>query len=132
MRMCRCCTNGTYSNWISKCEGNRYRLAHPLSIVRLSSSFSCLADCSQLLLKDIRYSSPVPAHSSREQPGPPVNDYRGWGTPSHRLGRIHPYVRSCSATGTDRERSGWRTSGPTGRPNRCGMPVDERPEELSY
>ena len=42
-------------------------------------------------------------------PGPPVYDYRGRGTPSHRLGRIHPYVRSCSATGTDRERSGWRT-----------------------
>ena len=30
-------------------------------------------------------------------------------TPSHRLGWIHPYVRSCSAAGTDRERSGWRT-----------------------
>ena len=39
----------------------------------------------------------------------PVYDYRGRGTPSHRLGRIHPYVRSCSATGTDRERSDWRT-----------------------
>ena len=25
------------------------------------------------------------------------------------IGRIHPYVRSCSATGTDKERSGWRT-----------------------
>ena len=42
-------------------------------------------------------------------PGPPVYDYRGRGTTSHRLGRIHPYVRSCSATGTDRERSDWRT-----------------------
>ena len=42
-------------------------------------------------------------------PGPPVYDYRGRGTPSHRSGRIHPYVRSCSATGTDRERSDWRT-----------------------
>ena len=42
-------------------------------------------------------------------PGPPVYDYRGRGTPSHRLGRIHPYVRSCSATDTDRERSDWRT-----------------------
>ena len=37
-------------------------------------------------------------------PRPPVYNYRGRGTPSHRLGRIHPYVRSCSATGTDRER----------------------------
>ena len=27
-------------------------------------------------------------------PGPPVYDYRGRGTPSRRLGRIHPYVRS--------------------------------------
>ena len=44
-------------------------------------------------------------------PGPPVYDYRGRGAPSHCLGRIHPYVRSCSATGTDRERPGsdWRT-----------------------
>ena len=41
-------------------------------------------------------------------PGPPVYDCRGRGTPSHRLGRIHPYVRSCSATGTDRERSDGR------------------------
>ena len=41
--------------------------------------------------------------------GPPVYDYRGRGTPSHRLGRIHTYVRSCSATGTDRERTDWRT-----------------------
>ena len=32
-------------------------------------------------------------------PGPPVYDSRGRGTPSHRLGRIHPYVRSCAATG---------------------------------
>ena len=39
-------------------------------------------------------------------PGPEVYDYRGQGTPSHRLGRIHPYVRSCSATGTDRELTG--------------------------
>ena len=39
-------------------------------------------------------------------PGPQVCDYRGRGTPSHRLGRI----RSCSATvHTDRERSGWLT-----------------------
>ena len=36
-------------------------------------------------------------------------DSRGRGTPSHHLGRIHPYVLSCSATGTDRERSDWRT-----------------------
>ena len=42
-------------------------------------------------------------------PGPPVYDYRGRGTQSHRSGRIHPYVLSCSATGTDRERSDWRT-----------------------
>ena len=35
-------------------------------------------------------------------PGLPVYDYRGRGVPSHRLGRIHPYIRSCSATGTDR------------------------------
>ena len=40
-----------------------------------------------------------------------VVDYRGRGTPSHRLGRIHPYVRSCSATGINRERSDWRQSG---------------------
>ena len=33
--------------------------------------------------------------------GPPVHDYRGRGAPSHRLGRIHPYVRSRSAAGTD-------------------------------
>ena len=32
------------------------------------------------------------------RPGPPVYDYRGRGTPSHRLGRIHLYVRSCFAT----------------------------------
>ena len=42
-------------------------------------------------------------------PGPPVYDFCGRGPPSHRLGWIHPYVRSCSATGTDRERSDWRT-----------------------
>ena len=42
-------------------------------------------------------------------PGPPVYDYRGRGTPSHRLGRIHPHVRSSTATGTDRKRSDWRT-----------------------
>ena len=42
-------------------------------------------------------------------PGTPVYDYRSRGAPSHRLGRIHPYVRSCSAAGTDRERSDWRT-----------------------
>ena len=42
-------------------------------------------------------------------PGPPVCDCRGGrGAPSHRLGRIHSYVRSCSATGTDREGSDWR------------------------
>ena len=34
-----------------------------------------------------------------------VYDYRCRGTPSNRLGRIHPYVRSCSAKGTSRERS---------------------------
>ena len=38
------------------------------------------------------------------RPGPPVYDYRGQGAPSHRVGRIHPYVRSCSATGTDGNR----------------------------
>ena len=37
-------------------------------------------------------------------PGPQVYDYRGRGAPSHHLGRIHPYVLSCSAIGTDRER----------------------------
>ena len=42
-------------------------------------------------------------------PGPQVYDYRGRGAPSHRLGRIRPYVRSCSTPGTDRERSDWRT-----------------------
>ena len=42
-------------------------------------------------------------------PGPPVYDYRGRGAPSHCWGRIHPYVRSCSATGTDRDRRDWRT-----------------------
>ena len=49
-------------------------------------------------------------------PGPPVYDYRGRGAPSHCLGRIHPYVLSCSATGTDRERSDWRSG------------MDERPK----
>ena len=53
-------------------------------------------------------------------PGPPVYDYRGGGTPSHRLGRIHAYVRSCSATG--REQSDLADL------NRCGM--DERPKVL--
>ena len=41
--------------------------------------------------------------------GAPVYDYRGRGDQSHPLGRIHPHVRSSSATGTDRERSDWRT-----------------------
>ena len=41
--------------------------------------------------------------------GPPVYDYRCRGTPSHHLGRIHSYVRSYSAAGTNRERSDWRT-----------------------
>ena len=36
---------------------------------------------------------------------PPVYDYRGWGAPSHRLGRIP----TGNATGTDRERSKCRT-----------------------
>ena len=35
-------------------------------------------------------------------------DCRGRGAPSHRLGRIHPYARPCSAAGADRERSDWR------------------------
>ena len=52
--------------------------------------------------------------------GPPEYDYRGRGAPSHCVGRIHPYVQSCSATGADRDRSDWRT-----RLNQCGM--DERP-----
>ena len=54
-------------------------------------------------------SGPAGGASDGCGPGPPVFDYRGRGTPSHCLGRIHPYVRSCSATGTDRERSCWRT-----------------------
>ena len=40
-------------------------------------------------------------------PGPQVYDYRS--ALSNRLGRIHPYVRSCSAAGTDRERSDLQT-----------------------
>ena len=45
-------------------------------------------------------------------PGPPAYDYRGRCTPSHRLGRIHPYVRSCSATGTSSEHWNSVTGGP--------------------
>ena len=40
--------------------------------MRLSSSFSCLADCSQLVLQNISYSSPVPERSSRESAAPPA------------------------------------------------------------
>ena len=59
-------------------------------------------------------------------PGPPVDECRGRGAPSHRLGRIHPYVRSCSAatgTVTDRERSDWRPVGPESMVERPNEPL---------
>ena len=47
------------------------------------------------------------------EPGPPVCDYRGRGAPSHRLGLIHPYVRSCS----------WCCGGSGPRPDRTRCPL---------
>ena len=66
----------------------------------------CLA--SNALVRSSR-SSFGPAGGERSCPGLQLYDYRGRGAPSHRLGRIHLYVRSCFATGTERERSDWRT-----------------------
>ena len=44
--------------------GNAYPILCQLCVC--PRQFSCLADCSQLVLQDISYSSPVPEHSSRE------------------------------------------------------------------
>ena len=53
-------------------------------------------------------------------------DYSGMGAPSHRLGRIHPYVWSCSPAAP------WPPQVPSENGvadlNRCWM--EERPKEL--
>ena len=45
MRMCRCCTNGAYSNWILKREGKRERLSSSVNCasVPVSSAVSRIA-----------------------------------------------------------------------------------------
>ena len=89
-------------------DANRARDDSDLTVRRNHFQYSCPI-WSEFILAGRRRFRRLRAGTRSCGPGPLVYDYRGRGILSHRLGRIHPYVRSCSTTGTDRERSDWRT-----------------------